>query len=359
MDRGESLTLDVVRVTAAAAVFLSHYATQAFSGGLLWQFQPYGAEAVDVFFVLSGYLIGYAADVREASGATYAVNRAARIYSVALPALAATFLLDAVGRAVDPGVYAALPKYQPDHPAWQAFSGLCFVNQVWSWETPVGSDVPYWSLGYEVWYYVIFGIGCFAPARWRMPGALAAMLLAGPRIAVLFPLWLAGFACWRLRRRGVPRTARMQRMLVLAPVALWTVYEAGATRYGRPFGLTPDWLDRKELPQDYLIGLLFSAQLLGLGAAGSWAARLPSRAARAIRWLAGATFAAYLFHFPVMAFLRAMMPADATSWNSRLALLTMTPLVILALAEVTERRKAVWRRAFASLLTAGTRLAVR
>jgi peptidoglycan/LPS O-acetylase OafA/YrhL len=55
-----------------------------------------GAEAVDVFFVLSGFVIGYATDSRERTPLTYAINRLARIYSVAIPALAATFILDGI-----------------------------------------------------------------------------------------------------------------------------------------------------------------------------------------------------------------------------------------------------------------------
>ena len=159
-------------------------------------------------------------------------------------------------------------------------------------------------------------------------------------------------------RNGSAQASAARRALFLVPVALWAGYEACAIRYGRPFGLTPAWLDRRELPQDYVVGLLFAVHLLGLGAVAPWLSRLPTRAGRAIEWLAGATFTVYLFHFPVMAFLRAIMPVPAASWDSRLALLTVMPLVLLAIAEGTERRKQVWRRAFTTLLPAGKRAVI-
>ena len=89
---------------------------------------------------------------------------------------------------------------------------------MWGLKVEVGSDGPYWSLGYEVWYYVIFGVALLAPSRWRVAGTIAAVIIAGPRIVVLFPLWLAGLGSWWLRAHGWPRRVGVQRLLLLLPV---------------------------------------------------------------------------------------------------------------------------------------------
>ncbi|MGH7072336.1 MAG: acyltransferase family protein [Acetobacteraceae bacterium] len=106
MTREVSLYLDLLRFLAALTVFLGHVSGSRFTGGFLWQFGPYMGEAVTVFFVLSGFVIGYTTDRREKSAYSYAVARAARIYSVALPALVVTFTLDAIGRSIRPDLYS-------------------------------------------------------------------------------------------------------------------------------------------------------------------------------------------------------------------------------------------------------------
>jgi len=55
----------------AAVVFLSHIGKQKYSGGFLWQMTAYGEDAVDVFFVLSGFVIASVTAGRE--------NNAARV----------------------------------------------------------------------------------------------------------------------------------------------------------------------------------------------------------------------------------------------------------------------------------------
>lgn len=356
MDPTTSLYLDGVRFTAAFAVFLSHYCSAFLTGGLLWQMYPYGAEAVDVFFVLSGYVIGYVAFTRERSARAYAISRAARIYSVAVPAVLVTLVLDGAGLRIGPGIYEGLghvqPLYDPGHPVRQAIGGLTFTNQMWALKSDVGTDGPYWSLGYEVWYYVIFGVALFAPGRWRVAGTLAAVVIAGPRVVALFPLWLAGFGVWWLRSRGWPSRVAIQHILLLLPVALWIAYETWVWRHRREFAGIPSIVDRPQIMQDYIIGLLFAAHLLGTAALASWMTWLPVSAGSLIRRLAGMTFTLYLFHFPLLMFLRALLPGAATSWSVRVPLLVLPPLLCFAIAAVTENRKDVWRRGFSRVLDA-------
>lgn len=180
---------------------------------------------------------------------------------------------------------------------------------------------------------------------------MAAVIIAGPRIVVLFPLWLAGLGSWWLRAHGRPRRVGVQRLLLLLPLALWVGYEMWARRHGREFAAVPLILDRPELLQDYVVGLLFAAHLLGTAALASWMAWLPATMATLVRRLAGTKFTLYLFHFPLLMFLRAVLPGSAGSWRVRLPLLILPPLLCFAIAQVTERRKDIWRRGFTRLLT--------
>nr|WP_294559840.1 acyltransferase [uncultured Rhodopila sp.] len=350
MKEGTSLYLDCVRFVAALTVFASHYGTQHFTGGQFYQLQPYGAEAVDVFFVLSGFVIGCVTDGRERSARVYAVNRAARLWSVALPVLLLTLVLDRAGSALRPDLYtaAAIPHYHPDGWLGRYLLSAVFLNQTWHLDITPGTDWPYWSLGYEPWYYVIFGMAIFAPGRVRVAATVIGATLAGPKVLALFPLWLAGFACSRLSRNLRP-SPRSGAVLAAASVAGWIAYEARAVHHGRLFGLGPDVFGRLEFAQDYLIGALFAVHLIGICHLSGPIGRRLGRFARPIRWLAGSTFSLYLMHYPVMQFLNAARPWPRESPVSRVLLFGLTLAAVFLFAEVSERRKPAWRRAIAAL----------
>jgi peptidoglycan/LPS O-acetylase OafA/YrhL len=345
MKTGTSLYLDAVRFMAAFAVFMSHYATQHFTGGLFWQLMPYGAEAVIVFFVLSGFVIGYVTDSREGDPRSYAVNRAARIWSVALPALLLTLLLDTAGSALRPDLYspAALIHYQADGQVWGYLASALFLNQLWYLDLTPGTDLPYWSLGYEVWYYVIFGVAVFMPRAARLPATLVVAAIAGPRILALLPLWLAGVACYRLTRAG-RQSVPVGAVCLTVSVAGWVAHEAWAFRYGRLYGLGPDVFGRLQLVQDYIVGGLFALHLIGVCHLSDVIARLLGPVARPVRWLAGATFSLYLVHYPVMQIIVAAIPWPPAATITRVLLFVLTLAAVFLFAELAERRKEAWRR---------------
>jgi peptidoglycan/LPS O-acetylase OafA/YrhL len=154
----------------------------------------------------------------------------ARVYSVALPALILTFALDAIGRWARPDLYSSVWGYVADGRVWQFASGLLLVNQIWSMNVPPGSALPYWSLGYEAWYYVIFGLAIFFPPRWRVFAVVAAIAFVGPAVAVMLPLWLIGLYGYRVcatRQLGVLTGLA----LCAGSLVAWGAYEA----YGRTY----------------------------------------------------------------------------------------------------------------------------
>lgn len=329
-----SVFLDLVRILAAAAVFLSHASWHDHTGGLMWQISGIGREAVDVFFVLSGFVISHAvatSSPHQASPRQYVESRAARVASVAVPALVLTFVLDSIGRAASPALYHGF-CCGPE--PWPFLRNALFVGDVWSHHVAPGSNIPWWSLGYEVWYYAVFGLLCFAPRPWNGVAAGALLLVAGPGIAVLFPLWLLG----GLARRWCVAGGFGGRAAMLAGslgIVLATVLARREGNIYDPFALTPGRLG--DYAQDYLVGLLF---VLVLAGARSAAPRLPERP---VRWLAGATFTLYLMHLPMIRAVVAVSPWPAESWATRTMVLLGVPLAVLAFAEVTERRKALWR----------------
>lgn len=105
MNRATSLYLDVVRPVAALVVLLSHVGDQ------LSFLASAGVQAVDVFFVLSGFVIAHVSASRERDPRVYFISRAARIYSVAIPTLILTVILDSIGLQENAAAY--LGPFQP------------------------------------------------------------------------------------------------------------------------------------------------------------------------------------------------------------------------------------------------------
>jgi hypothetical protein len=195
LNRPASLYLDLIRPVAAAVVLLSHVSFQAISGGRLRAFGPAWPQAVDVFFVLSGFVIAHVCATRERDALTYLISRAARIYSVAIPALVLTALLDGVGMMVNPGPYRG--AFQVFTPGLLARC-LTFTGEKWNAHRFPGTDGAYWSLGFEVWYHAAFAAFLFVPRRWRWAAPAAVLAFIGPKVAVLFPAWLMGVATYRV-----------------------------------------------------------------------------------------------------------------------------------------------------------------
>src|SRR5215813_6648694 len=156
MTNALSLYLDALRFAAAFTVFLSHYGTARVSGGLFWQVQSYGHTAVLVFFVLSGFVIAWVTETREHSLEDYALSRVARLYSVIVPAFIVTAVLDYLGTAVDPLLYGPEWGHSTTHPVLGFVLSAAFLGESWVLTMLPGFNVPYWSLNYEAWYYVLF-----------------------------------------------------------------------------------------------------------------------------------------------------------------------------------------------------------
>ncbi len=314
-----------------------------------------GVQAVDGFFVLSGFVIAHVCATKETSAQSYFVSRAARMYSVAIPALIFIAIIDSLGLAVDATTYAG--EFQEFSPGLIVRSVL-FLGEMWNAHRYPGSDGPYWSLGFEVWYYVAFGIFTFVPGRWRWPATAAVLAIIGPKVAVMFPAWLVGVAAYNLsRRKVVSRWAGW--LIFLASLALLAAYQMShlsSSQQFLPFSLSAARL--MGAAQDYFLAMLFAMNIVGFVAISDGVDILPSRYGTIIRWLAGGTFSIYLVHLPIMHFIAAISPWTRSSPWTLMLLLIATPIACRLFAEISERRKDVWHNLILAFCKAIMRLKV-
>jgi len=369
MNQRLSLYLDMLRLLGAIMVVLAHWAFPRFTGmDHIWMRQhDLGGDGVVIFFVLSGLLISFTADNRRAEGPSlFAADRLSRLWSVAIPALILCYILDLFGQAAAPDMYAII-GYEGGV-SWQSLlASATFTNELWFLSYQPGSNGPYWSLGYEAWYYAIFAGFFFAPKHWKwwLAGSLA--LVAGPKIWLLAPSWLLGVWVWRMIDSG--RLKRLSRptaiVLAIAPVSLYFMLHSQSFHWlllGQTEAIIGANIMAMIGPSDTfawaaILGVLTSLHILGM--AGLLQDKQDTTKQvlfePAIRWLAGGSFALYLVHFPVMHFAAAYLPGGVDTVWRQAALLAVPCLVAYLFAELTERRRPALRKLLRDTATKANR----
>ncbi|MDQ3565103.1 MAG: acyltransferase [Pseudomonadota bacterium] len=354
-----SLYLDLVRFVAAIVVLLSHFAYTRISGGEYLILRRFGADAVIVFFVLSGYVIAYVSAERERTLGEYAINRCARLYSVAFPALIATVIFDQMGRVLDPALYAGW-WYKDSEALWRFFANLLFVNELWFTSIRPFSNGPYWSLGYEFWYYALYGACFYCGGRIRAVLAVLIALIAGPKILMLLPAWLIGVWTYRFNRSqqvSVP----IGWVLFLSPILIYSFIKASgidiAARMATMAVIGPEFVMSKlkhsdEFLLNHLYALLVALNFIGMRAISHSLDRIPPWIEQAIRYWAGLTFSIYLLHYPALHFFAALYGGERSEPLTQILILSSTFAAIVLIGGFTERKKHLLRRVLARIARA-------
>jgi peptidoglycan/LPS O-acetylase OafA/YrhL len=310
---GYRADIDGLRAVAVISVIGFHAFPAAVPGGFV---------GVDVFFVISGYLISSLIFEGLRAGrfsyADFYARRVRRIFPALIVVLVATL---AVGATIDfPDEFRQLGK--------QAFAGAAFVSNLdlargVGYFLPTSETKPFlhlWSLGIEEQFYLLWPVT--AALLWRRPWALAAGLvaitlgsfLAGllmssvrPVEAYYWPLtrfwelFAGALLAWLVVFRGAPwRTSRWVAAyadaLAIAGAGLIAASVFLISR-DHPF---PGW--RAALP---VAGALL---VVAAGPDARMNAALLAR--RPIVFIGLISYPLYLWHWPLLAFMR-MLASDA------------------------------------------------
>jgi peptidoglycan/LPS O-acetylase OafA/YrhL len=353
LDPGFSLYLDAARGLAALAVVVAHFGYfRIFDDAQIARLPDFGREAVIAFFVLSGFVIAYSARRKHRTLGDYAAARAARLYSVVLPVLLSSFVLAALVRHA-----SALPiadDYELHKPWLYIPFHLAFQGDTWGFVERPPWLVPYWSLDYEAWYYVLFGCWHFLAGRRRRLAVGAVLLLVGPRLWLLLPVWLSGVALYRWQERRVlgRGVARAGWLATAVLVGVWGWCDPEPWLRGVAHAWWP--LDAIRMGSadrvlaDYPVALLVWINFACARHAGFGA--VLARAARPIRFLSAHTFTLYLSHALVIGVWQSLLPIERGAAHEIAAIGAAIALVALALNPVTEVLRKWLLRGFEAVL---------
>lgn len=330
-----SAHLDMIRGVAALAVMVGHirglffvdYSNLASASpalALLYAVTGLGHQAVMVFFVLSGFLIGGSVltAMKHWTWRRYLANRFCRLYLVLLPALLLTAVLDYIAYKQPGGhIYFDLPIA---HFNTQALAGRhslsVFLGNALFLQTILvptfGSNTPLWSLANEFWYYLLFPalvLTVYSPdkVKRRLIGFAMALLildLLPGGIVVGFLIWSMGVAVHALPTLNAGRGLRWGLQGVTVGIFFATLILSRAQR------IPPDW-------GDPAVGFAFALWLYCI-------VRIrisPSEVSPLYEWwaklLSRSSYSLYAVHFPLVLLIRTSL--GTSLWAPKLRSLAL------------------------------------
>lgn len=341
-----SVTLNFLRFMAALIVVIGHMNVLEYSN-LGLEVGKYGHTMVVLFFVISGYIIGRTTIDQNPDTKTYLLNRASRIYIVALPSIALCF----AASLLIPGINDANAPTSTSHQIILFLKSIFFLNQSWgSFENPP-LNPPFWSLCYEVWYYVIFAAFYYPKTRTSkvLLGGLACMI-AGPAILALMPAWLCGLALVYIKSDQIKKPYLVIPAAALA-IVLIVEAELDLQIKNHISNLIPSvWhlgFATKFLT-DYILAVCFGLVLLSVGAIQ---VRSSVTSERVLANLAGFSFTLYLFHDPILRIMQSFTGLKNVSTLTHLAVLSMVVALCWLISLATEAKTSSFRRQLKKLVT--------
>lgn len=359
MKHGTSLYLDMVRFSAAMIVFLEHFreiTTHAFHD--FWKLHPrwfnYSSPlshaAVMVFFVLSGFVIAHVTATREKTALSYCASRFARLYSVVIPALILVAVTNHLEVLKYPFIFDRATVTHIGVPAPLYYLGTAlFVGHFWLWPQLEPPNIPFWTMSFEVAYYVGIALVLFGSRRVCVLGLIALAVAAGPTIVLLAPTWLLGYCAYHISRRWqLPANAALVIWLASTLlVLLCPLIETSIDIRLRFLSIPNPTLGN--LLACYAASICFTASVLGFAGIADYAEPLLRPISAQIRWLGSLTFSLYLFHAPIGAFINVYTPLDRSSFGEFLLMFGGTLFIVATLGRLCEQSKGVYRQLFLAM----------
>ena len=332
--KGDIRSLTGLRGAAACLVVAYHYTAGGAGLGPLAPFASRGYQAVDLFFVLSGYVMALTYGRRARTG----VGVGGSAYLV--------FLGRRIGRVYPLYLVVTLVCLALAAPGWSWAVVLANLGMVQAWGLADSIGGPTWSISTEFAAYVAFPVLLMMTARWAtaLVAAMACVALlafvAGQDAAALHqvsagevsrqgPLDVFGAAtAFPLLRciAGFTLGLAAFRLAQVPGLARWSAVPAAGDILALLVAVLMFWPGT-----DVLLVAAFALLVAFLAAGRSHAARLLGRPV--VHWLGMISYSMYLVHRPVESLVRPALTASLEALRaphvfSATAALTVAPMLL-------------------------------
>jgi peptidoglycan/LPS O-acetylase OafA/YrhL len=343
---GTSVLLDVLRLASAIVIAGVHLTQPTFSIG--WpDLTEDGRPALVMLFLLSGLVIRYVTVIRRGGMTDFWVDRISRVYSVVVPALVFTIAASYVAMRVNPAYYMPNWGGNNSNPLLRIGMNLIFMAQSWNLTLDPFSNTPFWTLSYEVFYYVFYAVAFYLVGFRRAFWLVIAAVLAGQHILLLLPLWLIGCLAHDVYQRARDPKVSLKKLnlsflafgvggAILVPAMFnLLIYLKGF--------LTRFFWAQHHAPINLHWAYIYYAEGMPVVFALLWAMllferlKLSEKAAwvKWVRLLSEATFPLYLLHFPLFVLIVAIFPNERANAWFKLAMLVLCVGISAILAKPT------------------------
>lgn len=344
-----STILDAIRILASLVVFCGHaYAQWHPNLNMKRDFiVDWGHVSVVIFFVLSGFVIAHTTTGINKGGIRYAQARLSRLYSIVLPVLIITALVECYLRYSNPLIAS---QYDRGGAFVRYILTALFLNEAWFLSASPPINGPLWSLSYEFWYYVIFGLTFYQPKTWRSWSVLfVAFLVVGPKILLMMPVWLLGNFAYRLQIPIKDSSIRWGIFIFFFVCAIFLAIYTPHWPYDlgkRPLFFAGQFLT------DFIVGSFFALALAFIPSGNKIANTLNphSLTTSFFRKFADLTFPLYVLHEPFLVLYRALSGIKNSNSIGMLTGMIVVFIVCMLIGAILERYRIKWIQLFQKLI---------
>jgi peptidoglycan/LPS O-acetylase OafA/YrhL len=345
--------LDVWRIICATVVVLSHSGQVGLIPQIGEHLMPVAHHAVIIFFVISGFSVQHSAHRESLQAKQFISARLSRVLSVAVPAILITFALSLLSQSM---LGASVDLWQTKRWAVWLLFALSFTGELWFNSIHPFTNIPFWSLNYELYYYLLFAALLVQAKGLRLALAVTIVLVVGPKIIALLPCWWLGVVLHRWvdkQSKAANPPVRNSLLAFVVPSVVFLVLYSLLYVSGLPSAAriaTAPYHHALHYSKDFLHDIILAIVFTGCLA---WHWRLNQHQsftiASIVKSFAPLTFAIYALHYPMLKFGAEALPTT-TDITMNLLVVVAVYAIAAGIGKLLAPTRHGWRKAIDAIL---------